>query len=161
MVRLSGWRFLECGRRLERGLLTADTGSALLAVAGEGMLDALLDLTDSRVTYRRRFSVELRRSAVLDLAMLDPLNPRSLAYQVQSLRDLLAEMPGAAPGEPLDAPSRRAARLRVRIETAVAAEVDAAWLARIARDLADISDLLTERFFAARPEAAIERWDSE
>jgi uncharacterized alpha-E superfamily protein len=161
MVRLTGWRFLQCGRRLERGLLTAETGTALLGIEGEGVLDALLDFTDSRVTYRRRFSVELRAGAVLDLALLDPLNPRSLSYQVGALRDLLSQMPGNELGEMLDAPSRRAARLRVRVETASPAEVNAAWLARIARDLADISDLLTERFFAARAEAETERWDSE
>lgn len=161
MVRLSGWRFLQCGRRLERGMLAAEVGAAFLAVEDEGVLDALLDYADSRMTYRRRFSVELSAPSVLDLVALDPLNPRSVAYQVEALRELLAQMPGNRPGESLDPPSRRAARLKVRLETALPAEVNAAWLARIARDLADISDLLTERFFAAEPEGAIERWEAE
>ncbi len=161
MVRLSGWRFLQCGRRLERGLLAAEIGAAFLAVEDEGVLDALLDYADSRMTYRRRFSVELSAPSVLDLVALDPLNPRSVAYQVEALRELLAQMPGNRPGESLDPPSRRAARLKVRLETALPGEVNAAWLGRVARDLADISDLLTERFFAAEPEGATERWDAE
>ncbi|MBB3997344.1 circularly permuted type 2 ATP-grasp protein [Aureimonas pseudogalii] len=161
MYQFSGWRFLECGRRIERAFATASTAAALLEAGGDGVFEALLDFTDSRMTYRRRFSVELSSETVLDLAILDPLNPRSLAYQVAQLRQVIATLPGNLAGESLDNAARRTARLLVRLQTADPAEVDAAFLTRIAGDACDISDLLTERYFTVGPQGTIERFGAE
>jgi len=98
---------------------------------------------------------------VLDLAILDPLNPRSLAFLANGLADTLSSLPGHLPGEALDTSARRAARLRVRLQTASPIEVDAAFLRRIAQDAADISNALTQRFFAARPTGAADRTGAE
>ncbi|KAA0969085.1 circularly permuted type 2 ATP-grasp protein [Aureimonas fodinaquatilis] len=150
MYRLNGWKFLQCGRRIERGITSART---LATLAGpdfsSGALDAILELADSRLTYRRRYSVELSPLAVLDLAVLDPLNPRSIMAAVQELADIVELLPGVHAGETLSQPSRRIARLAVRLRTADAREVDPAFLQRIAGDLADLSELLTERYFTA------------
>ncbi|WP_062210113.1 circularly permuted type 2 ATP-grasp protein [Aureimonas sp. AU12] len=161
MYQFSGWRFLECGRRLERAMATANAAAAFLEAAGDGVYEALLDFTDSRITYRRRFSVELSPETVVDLAILDPLNPRSLTYQITAMRGVIATLPGNLAGESLDKASRRAARLLVRVQTADPGEVDAAFLTRIARDTCDISDLLTERYFAVGPQGEIERFGAE
>ena len=88
---------------------------------------------------------------VLDLTMLDPLNPRSLAFQVSSLADRLVELPGVRAGETRDTLQRRIARLKVRLETADATEVDPAFLTRIVGDLGLFSDLLTRRYLMAAP----------
>ncbi|WP_279482058.1 circularly permuted type 2 ATP-grasp protein [Aureimonas sp. SK2] len=161
MYQFSGWRFLQCGRRIERGEGTAAACADFLAAGGEGVLEALLEFTDSRLTYRRRFSVELQGETVLDLGILDPLNPRSVAYQVAAVRRTMADLPGIHAGESLDGGARRIARLDVRLETATPAEVTPAFLRRVAQDLRDISDLLSERYFAVAPEGAIERFGSE
>ncbi len=41
------------------------------------------------------------------------------------------------------------------------AEITPAFLTRVARDLRDISDLLSERYFAVAPQGSIERFGSE
>ncbi|WP_244492412.1 circularly permuted type 2 ATP-grasp protein [Aureimonas sp. AU22] len=161
MYQFAGWRFLQCGRRIERGEATASACAEFLAAGGEGVSEALLEFTDSRLTYRRRFSVELHPETVADLCLLDPLNPRSVAYQVAAARRAMADLPGIHAGESLDPAARRIARLHVRLETAVPAEVTPDFLRRVARDLRDISDLLSARYFAVAPEAAIERLGSE
>ncbi|RIY00138.1 hypothetical protein D3218_12660 [Aureimonas flava] len=161
MYQFAGWRFLQCGRRIERGEATASACAEFLAAGGGGVFEALLEFTDSRLTYRRRFSVELQAESVLDLCLLDPLNPRSVAYQVAAARRTMADLPGIHAGESLDSAARRIARLNVRLETAVPAEVTPAFLYRVAADLRDISDLLSERYFAVAPEGSIERFGSE
>ena len=48
---------------------------------------------------------------------------------------------------------RRVARLKVRLETAEAAEVDTAFLERVAGDLGLLSDLIGRRYLMAGPAA--------
>ena len=157
MYQFTGWRFMQCGRRIERAQMSATIAAALIAPVGpdgqpsEGALEALLEFTDSRVTYRRRYSVDLSMETVLDLTILDPLNPRSLAFQVASLADRLVELPGVRAGETRDTLHRRIARLKVRLETADAIEVDPAFLNRIVGDLGLFSELLTRRYLMAAP----------
>ncbi|WAJ26740.1 circularly permuted type 2 ATP-grasp protein [Antarcticirhabdus aurantiaca] len=163
MYQFAGWRFLSAGRRLERGQMTARITAALGGSDDppEGALEALLEFADSRVTFRRRYSVSLSRLTVLDLVGLDPLNPRSIAYQVNGLGDLVSELPGSAEGQSLAPLARRIARLGVRLRTADAAEADAAFLERIAADLADVSDLLTAQYLLGSPGREGARIDTE
>ncbi|HEX9432211.1 MAG TPA: circularly permuted type 2 ATP-grasp protein [Burkholderiales bacterium] len=87
MTRDPGWRFLSVGRRLERlqWLCTALKHS----VAGPPDMDLtwLLRLTDSIITYRARYMARPDWLPVLDLLIRDEANPRSIAFQVQGLRD--------------------------------------------------------------------------
>lgn len=162
MYQFTGWRFLKCGRRIERGRMTAIVASRLTgAEAPEGAFEALLEFTDSRVTYRRRYSVALSRETVLDLTVLDPLNPRSIAYQVNSLKTAIDELPGVRAGESLGEMSRRVARLQVRVATASASEVTDGFLDRVASDFSDLSDLLTQRYFVSGPSETTARFDHE
>ena len=46
----------------------------------------LLEIGDSVMTHRRRYSVSTGRRTVIDLLALDPLNPRSILFQLE--RDL-------------------------------------------------------------------------
>lgn len=149
MYRLNGWRFLQCGRRIERGIAFCESLAELVRPdLGDEALDAILELADSRLTYRRRYSVELWRNAVLDLAVLDPLNPRSVTALAEELDAIIHALPGFQAGEPLTQPGRRIARLAVRLRTADPREVDANFLKRVAQDMRDISELLSERYFA-------------
>jgi uncharacterized circularly permuted ATP-grasp superfamily protein/uncharacterized alpha-E superfamily protein len=162
MYQFTGWRFLQAGRLIERGQLTALVAASLGGEeTPEGGLEALLEFCDSRISYRRRYSVDLSRETVLDLVALDPLNPRSIAFQVNSLKTLLDELPGMRRGESLAAVSRRAARLAVRLTTGDAAEANAKFLNRIADDLGDVSDLLSQRYFTSGPKANADRLDVE
>jgi len=96
MTRSQGWRFLQLGRRIERGLVI----SFLLKSAfsnhqanDEGLLSYLLIWADSVITYRRRYLNHLQPSSVMDLLAFDASNPRSLAFQAESIRELLTHLP--------------------------------------------------------------------
>lgn len=99
MTHNEGWHFLEAGRRLERGLHTASLLRSTLVThspePGESVLvEAVLGVTDSLITYRRRYQAGTRVGAMLDLVLQDEANPRALAYQIRRLATLVDEMPG-------------------------------------------------------------------
>ncbi len=99
MTRGEGWRFLDMGRKLERAVHTINLLQATLVfpAANEGpVLDAVLEVTDSRMTYRRRYLSSLRAEAVLDLVVDDETNPRSLAAQLAALADDVDHLPRPA-----------------------------------------------------------------
>lgn len=89
MTRDFGWRFLVVGRRIERlGFLCAAIGGFLAAHPGrEGRnLDWLLELADSTITYRSRYSRQPELLAVVDLVVFDASNPHAVMFQLQALR---------------------------------------------------------------------------
>ncbi|MBK5968342.1 MULTISPECIES: circularly permuted type 2 ATP-grasp protein [Thiorhodovibrio] len=93
-----GWHFLEAGRRIERGSdIAALLRATLVPVAGEPdetlTIEAVLGVTDSLITYRRRYRSGTRVGALLDLVFQDETNPRSLAFQLAKLQRLVYEMP--------------------------------------------------------------------
>lgn len=98
MTHNEGWHFLEIGRRLERGinlatLLRVTMGSVLGEPEETLTVEAVLTVTDSVITYRRRYQGGTRIGAVLDLVFQDETNPRSLAYQLVELQRLIDELP--------------------------------------------------------------------
>lgn len=95
MTRGQGWRFLEVGRRVERALGTL----SLLQVAAEQdedspLLEPLLEICDSAMTYRRRHFSKPRWDAVCDLLFMDRTNPRSVAFQISILQREAENFPG-------------------------------------------------------------------
>ena len=51
------------------------------------MLEMLLEVCDSSMTYRSRYFTVLQAAPVLDLLMNDEANPRSLAFQIKDLSE--------------------------------------------------------------------------
>jgi uncharacterized alpha-E superfamily protein len=87
-TRGSAWRFLEIGRRMERALQAAELLGSSMDSAGpelEPYLQVLLQIADSSITYRRRYSSVLQTRLVLQLLVADESNPRSLAFQLATL----------------------------------------------------------------------------
>ena len=96
MTRGRGWQFLDMGRRLERALHTISLLQSTLvtAAAHEGpLLEAVLEVADSSMTYRRRYLSTLQAAPVLDLLLLDETNPRSLAFQLAALAGHVDSLP--------------------------------------------------------------------
>ena len=58
----------------------------------------LLDLIDSQITYRSRTLIGVALAPVRDMALLDPYNPRSVAFQTEIIAEHIGDLPGAAPG---------------------------------------------------------------
>jgi uncharacterized alpha-E superfamily protein len=123
MTRLGGWRFLELGRRIERGIATCRFVRQFGARLDRG-LDTLLELCDSRITYRQRYVMVAARAPVIDLTLLDPSNPRSVAFQFDQIESHLAAMPDLrADGRP-SLPRQIAMATAARLRTADAKRVD-------------------------------------
>jgi uncharacterized alpha-E superfamily protein len=96
MTRTQAWRFLDIGRRLERSLHTCNLLKSTLVPAGEDsgpMLEALLEIGDSSMTYRSRYLTTLQLAPVLDLLLCDETNPRSVAFQLTALSNHVDSLP--------------------------------------------------------------------
>jgi uncharacterized circularly permuted ATP-grasp superfamily protein/uncharacterized alpha-E superfamily protein len=90
MVRDPGWRFMDAGRRVERGqqlaaLLRATVTVDRSTATDSLLLESVLTATESIITYRRRYRSHAQPETLLDLLLLDSDNPRSLAYQLDQL----------------------------------------------------------------------------
>ncbi len=96
MTRTQGWRFLDIGRRLERSLYTislARNAVTQLPPQEGPVLESLLEVADSLMTYRARYLSSLQLVPVLDLILTDETNPRSLAFQLVALADHVEQLP--------------------------------------------------------------------
>jgi uncharacterized circularly permuted ATP-grasp superfamily protein/uncharacterized alpha-E superfamily protein len=156
MNRHTGWRFLDLGRRIERGIATARFAASFGEEGATfGDLEVLLELADSQITYRSRYLAGLARTPVLDLVLLDPANPRSLAFQIEAIEEHLATLPGGTAAGPLTPPQRIAARLATDLRTADPASLTVEEARAAERALLDLSDEVGARYFShrGRPEA--------
>ncbi len=149
-----GWRFLELGRRLERGLLVTDLlRHGLAPPAAKSSLELILQIADSPITYRSRYLTVLRTRFVLELLLIDETNPRSAAFQIGSLTELAEHLPQGARTAGLSIESRLAlkALTAVRLADPAALENHAAlavFLQDLRTDLFDFSEAITGRFFS-------------
>jgi uncharacterized alpha-E superfamily protein len=98
MTRDDGWRFLSLGRHLER-LLYVTTTVAEAAnprdAESPAILEWLLDLSDSIITYRARYLRQPEWLAVAELLLFDGRNPRSAAFQLAKLAKHVRLLPEA------------------------------------------------------------------
>jgi uncharacterized alpha-E superfamily protein len=96
MTRGPGWQFLDMGRRIERGLHVIALLSSTLCVPApneHAVLDALLEIADSSMTYRNRYATNLQLAPLLDLLLSDETNPRSLGFQLAALAAHVERLP--------------------------------------------------------------------
>ena len=88
MTRTHAFRFLNVGRRLEHGLQIISLVKNCFAhdeTVSPSLMEAVLEISESRLTYRSRYYANLQLPTVLDLLLIDESNPRSLAYQLNKL----------------------------------------------------------------------------
>lgn len=148
MVRGAGWRFLDIGRRLERGIATCRFARQFAGNdASSEALDALLDLTDSQITYRSRYLLGPSLQPVLDLVMLDPYNPRSVAFQVERLDAEIKDLPSLTEDGMLEAPRRLVLRLAADCRTAEASRLDRTSILLFEQLLMGLSAAIADRYF--------------
>src|ERR1035438_9629372 len=86
-----GWLFLSIGQRLERAIYLTRLLRQITLPLGEQdgpLLECLLEVADSTMTYRTRYYTTLQPMAVLDVLMADESNPRALDFQLAHLVDL-------------------------------------------------------------------------
>lgn len=95
MSRTQALRFMDIGQHLERAYQT----SALLERVfvhthpDAQLMEALLRMADTLMTYRRRYRTELNPLAIIDLLLVDTSTPRSVGYQIARLKRQTADLP--------------------------------------------------------------------
>ena len=148
MVRTDSWRFLDLGRRVERGAAVARV-TRLFGMPGASPedLSTLLDLVDSQITYRQRYPTGLARVPVVDLVALDGNNPRSLAYQARCITERLSELPVLTDDGMAEPQQALGIALAATLATATAAGLDADTLGAAERQLGTLSEAVARRYF--------------
>jgi uncharacterized circularly permuted ATP-grasp superfamily protein/uncharacterized alpha-E superfamily protein len=96
MTRAQGWRFLDMGQRIERSLSLCNLLQESLSAShprSQGLLESILEIADSTITYRSRYNLVPNLMAVYDLVLLDDTNPRSMLFQLLQLEKHLDRLP--------------------------------------------------------------------
>jgi uncharacterized circularly permuted ATP-grasp superfamily protein/uncharacterized alpha-E superfamily protein len=117
MTRGHGWRLLDVGRRLERSINVVTLLQAALSLESQSLdvLDPVLEITDSVMTYRRRYFAEPQWPGVLDLLLSDESNPRSLGFQIAALAEHASHLPREAAPIGFEVPVAQISSLRERL----------------------------------------------
>ncbi|MEI6231744.1 MAG: circularly permuted type 2 ATP-grasp protein [Planctomycetota bacterium] len=162
MTRGQVWIFMDMGRRLERTVSMAGLlRSTLVTPVKEDstLLESVLEVGDSFMTYRRRYLANLQLAPVLDLLLADETNPRSIAFQYVMLNEHIESLPRDRTLAHLS-PEQRVtvgglASLRLQ-EIEELCQLDAQGkrgnlahlLTRVDEDMAALSDIVTRQFLS-------------
>ncbi|HUC86200.1 MAG TPA: circularly permuted type 2 ATP-grasp protein [Candidatus Acidoferrales bacterium] len=96
MTRAQAWRFLDIGLRLERAIYLSTLLDATLhspKAEDPSVLEAVLEVADSSITFRSRYNLLPHLPAVFDLVLLDDKNPRSVLFQINQLARHFEHLP--------------------------------------------------------------------
>ena len=160
MTRGQGWQFLDLGHRLERAIgvsrLLRDT--LVETAEDEGpLLEAVLEICDSSITYRRRYLTRLEAHALADLLLADDSNPRAVAYQAARIVEHLNSLPREAIHPHQSADRRIALKVQTSLQLAdlgAACGTDGgrrpvldALLGGLLADLAELSETIAALYF--------------
>jgi uncharacterized alpha-E superfamily protein len=148
MGRTAGWRFHDLGRRIERALTVARCVRTFAPdAASSDDLTTLLDLCDSQISYRARYLTGLSLVPVRDLVSLDPYNPRSIAFQIDRIREHLAALPSLRDDGIEEEPVALATDLGFTIATMRSEAMARTALLSIENKLMALSDAIGRRYF--------------
>ncbi len=147
MYRFTGWRFLSLGRHIERALhMTRLLGHMSGPEAPDGALDMLLEIGDSVMTHRRRYNVNTARLTVTDLLALDPLNPRSILFQLNEILREVEQLPNALTNGQMSPFYRESMRLRSGLAVMTPETMTDDVYRSLERELENLSDLLAQTY---------------
>lgn len=145
MYRSEGWRFLSLGLSLERSAsMCAILAATTAPDAPGGALDLALEIGDSVVAHRTRFSIAAHPHSVTELLGLDPENPRSVRYHVSRAKQHIAALPHMDAGHGLSTAARKVLLVETQLATTTPSLVTPEVLSDLKRDIWDISDALSE-----------------
>ncbi len=167
MTRDDAWRFLVLGRPLERvSFLSAAAAQVLGLPEGDNdtVLGALLEIGNVSMTYRVRYQRHPELLPVLDLLVLDELNPHSVCFQLSSLGDHLQHVASRQGFHPVNDPTSLLQALR-GFDLAELEDLQiphgqplAALLAACEHCAYALADEITQRFFihaGERPQTSV------
>jgi uncharacterized circularly permuted ATP-grasp superfamily protein/uncharacterized alpha-E superfamily protein len=142
MTRAQAWRFLDMGLRLERTVyLCALLAATLRSPDAENpsLLEAVLEVVDSSITFRSRYNLVATVPAVFDLVLLDDKNPRSVLFQIKQLAKHFDKLPPEREAA-LDSGKNLLAKCLARLNRADARELAVSPARWLKGDLAAVID---------------------
>lgn len=148
MYRFAGWRFLEIGRRLERGIQIAGITAWLTRKdAPDGALEMLLEVGDSAMTHRRRYAVSAGINSYVDLLVLDPLNPRSVLFQLHELLEQIEKLPSGIVEGQLSHAAKAALTLQTELVVVEPEDIKTEDLDKLGRRIGHLAELIADAYF--------------
>jgi uncharacterized circularly permuted ATP-grasp superfamily protein/uncharacterized alpha-E superfamily protein len=161
MTRGHGWRFLDFGRRLERGLsvLKLIRSAVRVTSAPTAVLEPVLEIADSLMTYRRRYFTAPHLAGVLELVLREESNPRSIIFQVNVLGEHAAALASDFKTTPAQLDHERIQSLAAALRALATHDLPVGFgqastqsltesLGKWGTDLAALSDQVTSRYFS-------------
>jgi uncharacterized circularly permuted ATP-grasp superfamily protein/uncharacterized alpha-E superfamily protein len=158
MTRAQAWRFIDMGLRIERAIYLSMLLSCVLDVPdadNHSLLEAVLEVADSSITYRSRYNLLPQLAAVADLILLDDKNPRSVLFQIHQLVQHFERLPqerNSAGREILNNCLARLERGDTRelagLQDGLPASKTGRLIQQTLRDLPRLSDAIAASYFA-------------
>jgi uncharacterized alpha-E superfamily protein len=161
MTRAQAWRFLDMGLRLERAVYLCTLLDATLRspeAENPSVLEAVLEVVDSSITFRSRYNLLATVPAVFDLVLLDDKNPRSVLFQINQLAKHFEKLPQEredAPGSGKNLLAKCGARLNQTDARELASPREtwanselSATIKETLRALPEISNAIAANYFA-------------
>jgi uncharacterized alpha-E superfamily protein len=96
MTRAQAWRFIDMGLRIERAIYLSLLLNCVLEAPDaddHSLLEAVLEVADSSITYRSRYNLLPQLAPVADLILLDDRNPRAVLFQIHQLAQHFERLP--------------------------------------------------------------------
>ena len=169
----SGWYLFNIGRRMERALQLSSMMRHTLVQRSSDVvehltLEAVLVNQESLSTHRRRYRATQSLRTVFDLLLLDAQHPRSIAYQVRKVSELVERLPQSQSvnrSHDLNGEQRLLLKLKTDIQLAELDRLVAineengqrnildTLLANVDKRLRKASELLTQRYFSHTQDA--------
>ena len=147
MYRFSSWRFLTIGKALERAIGMAEFLAHFADKdSPDGSFDMALEVGDSVMAHRRRYSILTSRESVISMLALDNDNPRSIVYNLEVIRDQLELLPQDAAEEPMSDAMRAILPLHANLAVLKPQDVDGKVLTDVAEGVAQLYDILSSRY---------------
>jgi uncharacterized alpha-E superfamily protein len=107
----------------------------------------LLEIGDSVMTHRRRYNVAAGANSYLDLLVLDPLNPRSVLFQVAELKEQIEKLPGGIEDGQLSVTARAVLELHTQLRVAEPEDMTSARLTELGAEIGRLAGLIADAYF--------------
>ena len=149
MYRFTGWRFFSIGRSLERAISQVELISVFTnPSAPDSSLDLAVEVADSTMSHRTRFTIETNRATVIDLLVLDPLNPRAIMCQHNDIRTHIEYLPLLDMTGALSPLQRLTLHIHTRLSRQTPEDLTTKALEELGDGLASLSIKLADSYFA-------------
>ncbi|MEL6737317.1 MAG: circularly permuted type 2 ATP-grasp protein [Pseudomonadota bacterium] len=148
MSRGPEWQFLNMGMSIERASMILQAAQAIIpGSASADDLSALLELVDCQTLYRSRYLTMPYIARVYDMVLLEPAQPRGLAFQISKIDKHLTAIPPLRTDGMPEEPLRAVRKLRAKIESIEASLIGPMTIEDLRKDLADLAEAISERYF--------------